>query len=50
MTKTKMQGVHDWWNQRYPEWVPEIALRYLSGAGSMPVPATGRSSWRSSMR
>ena len=24
-----MQGVHDWWNQRYPEWVPEIALRYL---------------------
>jgi hypothetical protein len=29
MTKTMMQGVHDWWNQRYPEWVPEIALRYL---------------------
>jgi SAM-dependent methyltransferase len=26
---TMMQGVHDWWNRRYPEWVPEIALRYL---------------------
>jgi SAM-dependent methyltransferase len=24
-----MQGVYDWWNRRYPEWVPEIALRYL---------------------
>jgi hypothetical protein len=29
MTKTMMQGVQDWWNHRYPEWVPEIALRYL---------------------
>ncbi|MBK5281031.1 MAG: hypothetical protein JJE16_02960 [Nitrospiraceae bacterium] len=19
----------DWWNRRYPDWVPEIALRYL---------------------
>src|SRR6185295_20142524 len=29
MTKTMMQGVQDWWNHRYPDWVPEIALRYL---------------------
>ena len=29
MTKMMMQAVQDWWNQRYPEWVPEIALRYL---------------------
>lgn len=24
-----MRGVTAWWNRRYPEWVPEIALRYL---------------------
>jgi hypothetical protein len=24
-----MRGVTDWWNRRYPEWVPEIALRYV---------------------
>ena len=29
MTTTRMLGVKDWWNRRYPEWVPEIALRYL---------------------
>ena len=29
MTTTMMHGVKGWWNQRYPEWVPEIALRYL---------------------
>lgn len=21
--------VKDWWNRRYPEWVPEVALRYM---------------------
>ena len=29
MTTVMMHGVKDWWNRRYPEWVPEIALRYL---------------------
>ena len=29
MTTTMMHGVKGWWNRRYPEWVPEIALRYL---------------------
>ena len=24
-----MHNVKGWWNRRYPEWVPEIALRYL---------------------
>lgn len=24
-----MRRVNDWWNRRYPDWVPEIALRYL---------------------
>jgi hypothetical protein len=32
---TITQGVHDWWNRRYPEWVPEIALRYLPIVESM---------------
>lgn len=30
-----MRGVTDWWNRRYPEWVPEIALRYLPVVESM---------------
>lgn len=25
----------DWWNRRYPDWVPEIALRYLPVADSI---------------
>ena len=29
MTTTMMHNVKGWWNRRYPEWVPEIALRYL---------------------
>ena len=24
-----MRRVNDWWNRRYPDWVPEVALRYL---------------------
>jgi SAM-dependent methyltransferase len=24
-----MHRLNDWWNRRYPDWVPEIALRYL---------------------
>jgi SAM-dependent methyltransferase len=29
MMFTMMRRVNDWWNRRYPDWVPEIALRYL---------------------
>lgn len=29
MTATLMHRVNGWWNRRYPDWVPEIALRYL---------------------
>jgi hypothetical protein len=24
-----LHPVRAWWNRRYPDWVPEIALRYL---------------------
>jgi len=30
-----MHRVKDWWNRRYPDWVPEIALRYLPVVESM---------------
>ena len=29
MSTTVIHAVTDWWNRRYPDWVPEIALRYL---------------------
>jgi SAM-dependent methyltransferase len=29
MTTTMRHRVTDWWNRRYPGWVPEVALRYL---------------------
>src|SRR3970040_1264051 len=29
MTTTMRHRATDWWNRRYPDWVPEIALRYL---------------------
>lgn len=30
-----LHRMKDWWNRRYPDWVPEIALRYLPVAESI---------------
>ena len=50
MPTTMMQGVKGRRNQRYPEWVPEMVLRYLCSDGSLSVPILGGLLWPISMQ